>query len=39
MSNVSAEDLLGNELITEAVLDFLKDTRVEIIKDGILDKG
>ena len=32
-------DLLGSERFTEAVLAFLKDTRVGLIKEGILNKS
>ena len=33
------QDLLGNEKFTDAVLAFLKDTKVEMVKEGILNKG
>lgn len=33
------QDLLGNEKFTDAVLAFLKDTKVEMVKEGILNKS
>ena len=37
-SNTTVRDLLGNEVFTEAVLAYWRDTQVGIIKEGVLNK-
>ena len=36
--NVAVRDLLGNELFTEAVIDFQRNAKVGMGKEGVLDK-
>ena len=38
-SNVSTNDLTGNESFPETILEFIRNTRVGIIKDGVLNEG